>query len=97
MSDDGGGFLVQRKMCPTCIYRKDSRLDIKHLEAQVADGYGGFKGYRECHHAKRGSKVCCAGFWKRHKDRFAIGQIAQRLGLVRYVTVDAFGRKGGSP
>lgn len=82
-------FEVQKKACSSCIYRKDSTLDLEQLEAQVKDKFGGFKGYRECHHAKRNSKVCCRGFWNRHKDKFAMGQIAQRLKMVRFVSVDA--------
>ena len=31
------GFIIQRRMCETCIYRKDSPLDVHRLEAQVAD------------------------------------------------------------
>jgi hypothetical protein len=76
---------VQRRMCRTCIYRPDSPLDLAHLEAQAADGYGGFKGHRICHHSKT---AVCAGFWKRHKDRFQLGQIAQRLGCVVRVDHD---------
>ncbi len=76
---------VQKKACSTCIYRKDSPFDLKMLESQAADNYGGFKGHRICHHSKN---VCCRGFWNRHKDKFALGQIAQRLGLVKFVTVD---------
>lgn len=87
---------VQSKPCSTCIYRKDSPLDIDKLEADVADKYGGFSEYRVCHHAVRKSKVCCRGFWNRHKDKFALGQIAQRLGLVRFVTVDTI-NKGDNP
>ena len=79
------GFRVQSKACATCIYRKDSPLNIKALEAQVADGYGGFRGHRICHHSK---DVCCRGFWNRHKDKFQLGRIAQRLGMVRFVKVD---------
>ena len=37
-------FRVQRKACATCIYRKDSPLDLKKLENDVRDSYGGFKG-----------------------------------------------------
>jgi hypothetical protein len=83
-------FKVQRKMCSSCIYRKSSPLDIKKLEADVADPRmdGHFKGFRECHHAKRRSGVCCAGFWRRHKDHFDAGQLAQRLGVVQYVSID---------
>ncbi len=76
---------VQKVACSTCIYRKDSPLSIKKLEADVADKYGGFKGYRICHHSK---DVCCRGFWNRHKNEFALGQIAQRLKLVEFVDVD---------
>ena len=79
------GFLVQTKPCSTCIYRKDSPLDIKKLEADVADSYGGFKGHRVCHHS---DTACCRGFWNRHKDDFQMGQVAQRLGMVRMVDHD---------
>lgn len=79
------GFKVQAKSCATCIYRKNSSLNIKQLEARVADKYGGFNGHRICHHS---DDACCRGFWNRHKHKFAMGQIAQRLGMVRFVTVD---------
>lgn len=82
-------FKVQRKMCRTCIYRKSSTLDIKKLEAQVADPKmkGFFKGYRACHHGK-GKQTCCRGFWVRHKDSFTAGQLAQRFKLVKFVDED---------
>ena len=76
---------VQKKQCETCIYRKDSPLDLKELEAAIADPYGGFKGHRICHHSK---DACCQGFWKRHKDKFQLGQIAQRLNMVLFVQDD---------
>ncbi len=79
------GFLVQKHARSTCIYRKDSPLNLKALEDQVRDPHMGFSGHRICHH---GEDVCCRGFWNRHKDEFPMGQIAQRLGLVRFVTVD---------
>ena len=78
-------FQVKAKSCETCIYRKDSPLDIRELESQVKDRFGFFDGYRECHHAKRGSKICCRGFWNRHKNEFQLGQIAQRLNFVEFV------------
>lgn len=83
-------FNVQAKLCATCIYRPDSPLDLAKLEADVADPNmeGFFRAYRECHHAKRGSKICCRGFWNAHKDDFTAGQIAQRLNIVRFVNVD---------
>lgn len=80
-----GGFKVQRSQCATCIYRPDSPLDLQALEAAVADNYGGFTGHRICHHSK---DACCAGFWARHKDKFALGQIAQRLNGVEFVQDD---------
>lgn len=87
------GFQVQAKMCATCIYRKSWQLDLKRLEAQVADPKmrGFFRGHRICHHSKN---VCCRGFWNRHKDKFALGQIAQRLGMVQFVSVDTLKRRG---
>ena len=81
-------FLVQRRMCSTCIYRPESPLDLAQLEAQVADPHGGFQDFRVCHHTHEGEQACCAGFWRRHRDAFAVGQIAQRLGLVQYVQRD---------
>ncbi len=76
---------VQKTQCSTCIYRPDSPLDLAKLEADVADGYGGFKGHRVCHHS---NDACCAGFWARHKNEFQLGQIAQRLGVVEFVEDD---------
>lgn len=78
-------FEVQKRQCQTCIYRKDSPLDLKQLEAQIADKYGGFSGHRICHHS---DTACCRGFWNRHKDKFQMGQIAQRLGMVEFVEHD---------
>jgi hypothetical protein len=78
-------FKVQKKMCATCIYRPDSPLDLKRLEDAVRDpsGFKGFRTYRICHHSEN---VCCRGFWEAHKDEFQLGQIAQRLGMVEFVT-----------
>jgi len=87
----GFGFKVQKRACATCIYRKDSSLDIKKLENDVRDRFMGFKGHRICHHSK---DVCCRGFWNRHKDEFPAGQIAQRLKLVKFVSVDTLRGKG---
>ena len=83
-------FEVQAKACATCIYRKDSPLDLAALEAQVKDKYMGFKGHRICHHSKT---ACCHGFWQRHRDEFPMGQIAQRLGMVQFVSHDSLKRK----
>ena len=78
-------FRVRLTQCSTCIYRKDSPLDLKRLEAQVADPRmeGFFRGHRACH-KHRGKSVCCRGFWNRHKDRFTAGQLAQRLRWVEF-------------
>jgi hypothetical protein len=89
-------FKVQKKMCTTCIYKKKSGFDIANLEVQVTDRWGFFNGFRECHHAKRGSKVCCRGFWNRHKDSFPAGQIAQRLKMVKFVIVDIFKKESNN-
>lgn len=73
------GLEVMRQPCDTCIYRRDSPLDIKKLEAQVRDPYAGFRGYRICH---QHHSACCRGFWNRHKNEFQAGQLAQRLDAV---------------
>lgn len=75
---------VCSRQCPTCIYRPDSLFDLKKLEAQIADPYmaGFFKGHRVCHHTK---DACCRGFWNKHKDSFALGQVAQRMNVVIFV------------
>lgn len=77
-------FKVQTKQCPTCIYLLNSPLNLDILEGEIRDG-DGFKSYRICHHSH---DVCCRGFWDRHKDKFQLGRIAQRLGLVQFVSVD---------
>jgi len=78
---------VQRRLCKTCIYRPDSALDLTKLENDVRDpnmsGY--FIGSRICHHSE---DVVCRGFWNAHRNHFTAGQIAQRLGMVRFVDVD---------
>jgi hypothetical protein len=79
---------VQATMCRSCIYRPDSPLDLAKLEDAIADPHGGFSGWRVCHHSSNTDPVCCAGFWNRHKDAFQLGQVAQRLNMVRFVTVD---------
>jgi hypothetical protein len=86
--DEPIGFRVQAQQCATCIYRPDSPLDLATLEAQIADGFGGFSKHRQCHHSSKAHPVCCRGFWNRHKDHFPGGQIAQRLGMVVFVDVD---------
>jgi hypothetical protein len=73
-------------MCETCIYREGFGWRIKELEDQVRDKHIGFKSYRSCHHGD--GEICCRGFWERHKDEFAVGQVAQRLELVEFVDVD---------
>lgn len=87
---------VQAQRCATCIYRTDSALDLALLEDALRDprmaGY--FLGYRACHHAPDRRGVCCRGFWDRHKDHFTLGQLAQRLKFVVFVTVDRFARRG---
>lgn len=81
---------VQDRQCATCIYKPKSGFDVAELERQIADPHmaGHFRGYRICHHASDRSKVCCRGFWDRHKDDCDIGQLAQRLRLVEFVHVD---------
>jgi hypothetical protein len=78
---------VQRKQCATCIYRPDSSLDLVKLEGEIRDPYDRtfFKGHRICHHSK---DAVCAGFWARHRDAFTLGQVAQRLRMVRFVQDD---------
>ena len=82
------GLLVRKTQCATCIYRPDSPLDIEHLESQVRDRWGGFKGFRACHHHE-GTTVCCHGFWSRHAGEFPGGQLAVRTNLV--FTIDGGG------
>jgi hypothetical protein len=88
------GFKVQKKMCTSCIYRSSSPLDIKELEEQVRDRYGGFDTHRSCHHAPDSVGVCCRGFWDAHKDEFQAGQLAQRLDAVDFVDIDIFAEDG---
>ncbi len=83
---------VQSTPCATCIYSPTSSLDVTQLEAQIADKHmpGFFAGFRVCHHSK---DACCRGFWNRHKDSFTLGQIAQRLDCVEFVSDDTLKEK----
>ena len=96
LEKEGRMFKVQRKACSTCIYGKDSSLAIGELEKQIADPKfsGFFQSYRICHHS---NDACCRGFWDRHKDKFALGQIAQRLGFVEFVNEDIHTSAGKLP
>ena len=78
-------FKVCDGQCSTCIYKPGLGWRVEELEQQIDDGHGGFNGYRECHHSPEGTPLCCRGFWDRHKNKFALGQIAQRMGAVQYV------------
>jgi hypothetical protein len=78
---------VQRRQCSTCIFRPDSPLNLAALLRAVADPHmaGFFRGSRICHHS---NEAVCAGFWARYKDKFTVGQVAQRLDLVEVVDHD---------
>jgi hypothetical protein len=80
---------VQRVPCDTCIFRKESPLDLKALLDAVRDfsvpGFLYFKGHRICHHS---TDAVCSTFWTKFRDKFTLGQIAQRLGVVEYVDDD---------
>lgn len=80
-------FEVQKRMCVTCIYKSDSFLDSVALEAEIADPHvrGHFISFRVCHHS---DTACCHGFWDRHRDDFDLGQVVQRLRLVKEVEHD---------
>jgi hypothetical protein len=87
-----GGFPVMKRQCETCIYSKAWRelggTPVAVLEDQVREkhrGATGFKGSRICHSQEKGGKATCRGFWNRHKDEFAAGQIAQRFDCVEFV------------
>ena len=88
-------FKVQKNHCASCIYLPSSPFDLAALEAEIADPHleGFFTGYRVCHHSEGPDGVCCAEFWKRHKDHFTAGQLAQRLGLIKRVVIDVL-KKG---
>jgi hypothetical protein len=76
---------VQRRQCETCIFSKCWSADrLAALLDEIRDPKmpGHFAGYRVCHHSRI---AVCAGFWARHRNDFDLGQVAQRLRLVRFV------------
>lgn len=86
---------VQAKACNSCIFRKDCTLDLVKLlddvrEKPTVPGFEFFKGHRVCHHSK---DAVCRGFWNRYKNKFALGQIAQRLKRVVFVSDDTLKEK----
>lgn len=82
-------FKVRRTQCETCIYRKDSPLDLAKLENQVKDEHGCFTSFRACHHHGTGEEtVCCRGFWNRHRDAVTVTRLAEVLGLVVFTNTN---------
>ena len=76
------GIEVRKTMCSSCIYHVDVTADfVQGLEDEIKDRFGFFKSYRACHHHMDDER-CCRGFWERHKDKFQLGQVAQRLNAV---------------
>lgn len=69
--------------------------ELPRLEAEIADPHveGFFRGFRVCHAHEDDSRICCRGFWARHKNHFTLGQIAQRLGWIRFVGADVDARE----
>lgn len=78
-------LLVQKRMCRTCIYKPKMDVDLEKIEKKSQDKWGDFISFQICHHSKN---VCCAGFWKRYKNHFTLGRLAQVLGLVKKVQID---------
>ena len=78
------GVQVMRRSCDSCIFRKDSPLDLEQLLDDARDPHmdGFFAGPRICHHSDPKNGAVCRGFWNRYKDCFTAGQVAQRLGAV---------------
>ena len=77
-------FQVRKTQCETCIYRKDSPLDLEELERKVKDDHGFFSGYRICHKHINESNVCCRGFWNKRGRQSTATQIASRLRIVYF-------------
>jgi hypothetical protein len=81
------GLRVQKTACETCVYRPESPINPLELEESIREKVRGqeidfFTGFRICHLSKT---ACCAGFWVKNKDKFQMGQLAQRLNLVEFV------------
>ena len=74
---------VRKKQCSTCIYRKDSCLNLKELEDAIKDRHGHFSGFRICHH--HNDQTCCQGFYARHRRNSTPLQLADRWGLIEEV------------
>lgn len=80
------GFRVRKHRCKTCIFGTRGNWNLEELLGQIRDPAGGFTGWRVCHHEQdEREERCCRGFWDKHKDDFQIGQVAQRLGVIREV------------
>lgn len=88
------GLEVQKRMCATCIFRPHCADMLPRLLKAIADPRmpGHFKGHRVCHHSRT---AVCAGFWAKHKNDFDLGQLAQRLQLVKFVEHDTLGKGAG--
>lgn len=76
-------FKVQNKSCSTCIFNKNSPLNLAKLVKEALEN----DGFRICHHSK---DVCCRGFWNKFKNDFNLGRISQRLNSVEFVNIDIY-------
>jgi len=81
-------FRVQKRPCSTCIYRKDSPLDIRKLEADAADKHGGFKGHGSAT-IPRMSAAAASGIVTSTTSPLASSRSG--LNAVEFVTVDTLG------
>ena len=80
-------FKVQKKKCDQCLFTANKIVDDKRkreilIETKQSDSFF------ICHKATlENDKVCCRGFWDKHKHDFNLGRIAQRLNCVQMVDV----------
>lgn len=81
-------MLVQKEKCNQCLFSDNRIVSMKRMKDIIQTCHKQDT-FFVCHKStvKGDNGVCCKGFWDKFKHNFNLGRIAQRLNVVREVTV----------
>jgi len=74
-------FRVQGSKCDQCLF-SDNKIVNDDRKEEVLRTTLKKDTFFVCH---KTDDVCCKGYWDKYKDKFTVGQIAQRLNLMKEV------------
>ena len=74
-------FRVKTQQCNQCLF-SDNKIVNDARKEEVLRTTLKKDSFFVCH---KTDDVCCKGYWDSHKNDFTVGQIAQRLNLIKEV------------